>query len=46
MAVLSRLPTASETYTVTSRAQSTATRDWLEDVYWALLNAREFTFVK
>ena len=46
LAVLNRLPTASENYTVTSRAQSTATRDWMEDLYWALLNAREFSFIR
>jgi hypothetical protein len=46
MAVLTRLPSSSEVYLVTNRAPTSPTREWLEDVYWALLNAREFTFVK
>jgi len=50
LSVLTRMPTSSEVQSVCSRAPATtdpkAQRDWIEDVYWALFNTREFTFVK
>lgn len=50
MSVLSRAPNAKELSTLTARApqdgKEQSYRVWLEDAYWALLNTREFAFVK
>ncbi len=47
LAVLSRNPSSTEAASVINQLHGTQpTREWIEDVYWALLNTREFTFVK
>jgi spore germination protein GerM len=44
LATLSRLPSSEELKIVGQNAQPT--REWIEDLEWALLNSREFIFVK
>ena len=47
LAVLTRNPTSTEMYTVCGQLRGgIPTKEWLEDMYWALLNTREFTYVK
>ncbi|HYF49148.1 MAG TPA: DUF1549 and DUF1553 domain-containing protein [Planctomycetota bacterium] len=47
LSALSRYPTAEEVRYTTSVLKGAApTREWMEDVCWALLNAREFAFNK
>jgi hypothetical protein len=46
MAVLSRQPSADEMHFVASTCKGPVSREWVEDMYWALLNSREFTFIK
>ncbi|MEI6231757.1 MAG: DUF1549 and DUF1553 domain-containing protein [Planctomycetota bacterium] len=47
LAVLTRNPTSREMSVVGSQLRSASpTKEWLEDMYWALLNTREFTYVK
>jgi len=44
LSTLTRTPTTDELEKSAKRA--TATRDWLVDLQWALMNTREFTFIK
>lgn len=44
LATLSRMPTNDELTAAGKRVENS--RDWLVDLQWALMNAREFTFVK
>ena len=47
LATLSRRPSSSELNSVLARVAAVKDyKDWVEDVYWALFNTREFTFVK
>lgn len=47
LGALSRYPSAEELRSSTAALKAAApTREWLEDVCWALLNAREFAFNK
>jgi hypothetical protein len=47
MSVLSRQPSVPElNYLGSMLKTATPTREWIDDIYWALLNSREFTFVK
>jgi hypothetical protein len=47
LSVLSRSPTSQEiNFATTMLKSAVASREWIEDMYWALLNSREFTFVK
>ena len=47
LAVLTRNPSSYEAASVCSHLRANApTKEWLEDMYWALLNSREFTYVK
>ncbi len=47
LAVLTRNPSSYEASSVVSHLRANApTKEWLEDMYWALLNSREFTYVR
>jgi hypothetical protein len=47
LSTLSRYPTPAEVNYTTSVLKGAApTKEWIEDVYWAVLNAREFAFNK
>ncbi len=47
LSVLTRNPTQHELSTVLYQLHATnPTREWIEDTYWALLNTREFTYVR
>ena len=47
LAVLTRNPTSLEVGNIANQLHGAApTKEWLEDIYWALLNTREFTYVK
>jgi hypothetical protein len=47
LSTLSRYPTPAEVnYTVSVLKGAAPTKEWAEDVYWAVLNAREFAFNK
>jgi hypothetical protein len=44
VSALSRNPTSEELQSLTRAAQPS--REWIEDMEWALLNSREFVYVK
>lgn len=44
LATLTRLPTSEEVETAAKHAENS--REWMVDLQWALMNAREFTFIK
>ncbi len=44
LATLTRTPTADELNNTAKRAENT--REWMVDLQWALMNSREFTFIK
>jgi hypothetical protein len=46
LAILSRQPSADELRFVATTCKGPITREWVDDIYWALLNSREFMFVK
>ena len=47
MSALSRQPTNAELNGLMSTLRGAApSREWVDDLYWSLLNSREFTFVK